>query len=86
MESYGIDIEQEAERRKSEIKNGYDEIFVAPAKRGDTSDTNQETSEPAVQGRPTLDVTERNSDEANSVTGRNPKPSNPEGSTPQGEE
>lgn len=83
MESYGIDIEQEAERRKSEIKNGYDKIFVAPAKRGDTSETSQE---PAVLGRPTLDVTERNSDEANSVTGRNPKPSNPEGSTPQGEE
>ena len=85
MESYGIDIKQEAERRKSEIQDGYDKIFVAPAKRSDASEQKEEITETPVQGRPKLDDTERHSDEANSVTGRNPKPSNPEGSVPQDE-
>lgn len=84
MQSYGMDVEQEAELRRNEIKDGYDEIFVAPSKRNDGS-AEQDSSTPENSGsvgRPTLDVTERNSDEANSVTGRAPKPSNPEGSEP----
>lgn len=74
LQSYGMDIKQEAERRKKEIANGLDELFVAP---------NQRSTEDSVIGRPTLSDTERNSDTSNSITGRQPKPSNPDGSEPQ---
>lgn len=83
MESYGMDIKQEAERRTNEVDAGYDEIFVAPNQRVREDAAPADNTEPAVIGRPTLDETERNSDTSHSETGRNPKPSNPEGSEPQ---
>lgn len=74
MESYGMDLKQEAERRKKEKEDGLDELFIAPNQRNEDS----------VMGRPTLSDTERNSDTYNSMTGRQPKPSNPDGSEAQG--
>lgn len=85
MESYGMDLKQEAERRKNEVEAGYDELFVAPSKRTVEQTPSEPTDETETvqRGRPTLDETERNSDTSHSETGRNPKPSNPEGSEPQ---
>lgn len=45
--------------------------------------TNTDTSTETVRGRPAESYNERGSDPAKSETGRQPKPSNPEGSTPQ---
>ena len=83
LDAYGMDLKQEVERRKTEMEAGYDDVFVPPAQRVEqTQEAEQQADEP-VQGRPKLDETERNSDEANSITGRQPKPSNPEGSEAQ---
>lgn len=85
LEAHGIDVEMEYERKKQEMDNGYDDVFVKPG-------TNpQNNSEPdAVDGdvqigRPTMDDSERNSAPDNSDTGRQPKPSRPEGSEAQDE-
>lgn len=75
LQAHGMDMKQEAERRKKEKTDGIDELFIAPNQRKD--------EEEQVIGRPTLSDTERNSDTANSITGRNPKPSNPDGSEAQ---
>lgn len=72
MTIHGYDIDQEIERRKKEA-GGADET-LAPR-------SNQTTEEgDGTVGRPELDDTERNSDPADSVTGKQPKPSSPEGS------
>ena len=76
LQAHGMDMKQEAERRKKEKNDGIDDLFVAPNQR--------QTKEEGTIGRPTLSDTERNSDTFNSMTGRHPKPSNPEGSEAQG--
>ena len=58
---------------------GYPEVFVAPGK------NNTENESSGTVGRPTMDDDERNSDPGNSITGRQSKPSNPEGSEAQEE-
>lgn len=79
LEAHGFDMNQEVERRKSEAKSGIDDVLTSDAGGNESNDSN----EPATQGRPTLDDSERSSDPANSMTGRQPKPSNPDGSEAQ---
>ena len=111
MTAYGLDMDQEYERKRKEKVEGMNEVFVNPEdmmNQGtdyDTEDGNhdgmvayrrngrtywrrnpsrnqtEETTE--TIGRPTLDDSERASDPAKSMTGRAPKPSNPEGSEAQ---
>lgn len=78
LQVHGYDMGQEIERRKVEAKKGVDEV-LAPRDTTSTSTEDEETK----SGRPTLDDSERNSDPAKSVTGRQPKGSNPEGSEAQ---
>lgn len=78
LDSYNVDIETEYQRKKEEINSGKAEVFVAPGKNNQDTDNNEGTI-----GRPTLDDSERQSDPGNSETGRNPKPSVPEGSEAQ---
>lgn len=79
LQAYGFDMGQEVERKRNEMNNGVTEL-IHPAAATDTEMTNNNDS---VIGRPTLDENERNSDPLKSETGRQPKPSNPEGSEKQ---
>ena len=81
LQTYGYDMGQEIERRKSEEQKGVYEVLVPQDK------TNEEkpAEDTGTRGRPTLDDSERHSDPAKSVTGRQPKGSNPEGSEAQEE-
>lgn len=74
LESYGLDIAQEFERRHQEAANGYEETFV-PRQNAYTSNTSQNGA-----GRPKKDDSDRTSDPEKSETGAQPKPSNPDGS------
>lgn len=78
LQTYGYDMGQEVERRKSEDEKAIDDTLAPRAK-----ETSQDNTQDKSSGRPTLDDSERNSDPAKSVTGRQPKGSNPEGSEPQ---
>ena len=75
LKNYGIDSVTEFEKKKKEADAGQNEVFVKP---GSAPKENEGTI-----GRPTLDDSERNSDPGRSETGRNPKPSRPEGSEAQ---
>ena len=79
LQTYGYDMGQEVERRKSEEQMGITNVLVPPVKVTTTTDSDNT----AKSGRPTLDDSERHSDPAKSVTGRQPKGSNPEGSEEQ---
>ena len=92
LQAYGYDIKQEMERLKTEKDKGVFDVFVPPAKRqgGEDEETDnggtvktEPVDDTITIGRPVLDDTERNSDPAKSVTGRQPKGSNPEGSEEQ---
>lgn len=76
LQSYGYDMGQEVERRKAEEQNGSAKI-LKPAEKEET--VKQETEE-KKEGRPEMDDAERTSDPLKSETGKQPKPSNPEGS------
>lgn len=76
LDSHGIDIKREFDRKQAEADDGMTKVFVAPGKEAANTDDGS-------RGRPTLDDNERESDPGNSETGRNPKPSVPEGSEPQ---
>lgn len=83
LDRYHIDMKTEYELKKQEIDDGKPEVFVKPGiNQADTElttiDDNNSTS-----GRPALDDSERQSDPGNSVTGRQPKPSNEAGSEAQ---
>ena len=82
LQTHGFDFKQEATRKQNEINNGtYKLLSVNPTQ---DKDEKQETvNEPYDQkkvGRPKVPTEERTSDEGKSETGRQPKPSNPEGS------
>ena len=79
LQTYGYDIGQEVERKKQEISSGITEIMKPEKDKGEES-PNEES---ATIGRPTLDDSERKSDPAKSITGRQPKPSNESGSDAQ---
>ncbi len=71
LQTHGYDMEQEEERKKSDPPR-QNEVKVSTP---EPSDSGQ-----AKRGRPTMDDTERSSDPAKAATGKQPKPSNPEGS------
>ena len=83
MQSYGLDMKQELERKQREEMAGIHKVLAPSDKDTCQENTNESADGEAAKGRPTLDVTERHSDPANSQTGRQPKPSNPEGSEAQ---
>ena len=76
LQTHGYDIDQEVERKKQETRDG---VQGAPV-----TTKEQPASDPAEDGkgpgRPEMDDTERNSDKGDSMTGKQPKPSNPDGS------
>lgn len=76
LESNKIDLVQERERRTQENTNGLDKLFV-PRQNAYTSNT---TGDDDAGGRPVLDDSDRTSDPEKTETGRQPKPSRPEGS------
>lgn len=76
LQTHGFDFKQEAARKANELKNGTFQILSKDA--GNKKETSNE-SENKV-GRPTLTNEERTSDPGNAETGKQPKPSNPEGS------
>lgn len=76
MEAYGLDTMQEVERRKNEAMEA-DEILAPRTQKNEEAVDDGEKNE---GGRPEMTDEERNSDPANSQTGKQPKPSNPEGS------
>ena len=72
LQMHGYDMDQELERKKHE------QPVESPVGK---SDTQKDTDEPTgKQGRPEMDDSERSSDPAKSMSGKQPKPSNPEGS------
>lgn len=77
LETYGLDITQELERKKDEVDQR--EVFTPP-QNAYTSNTNDNADPDDVGGRPEKSDSERDSDPAKSETGKQPKPSNPDGS------
>ena len=73
METNGYSIEVESQVRQQEAKDGIDKI-LAPRETLQANTGNNEA------GRPQMDNDERNSDPDAAQRGRQPKPSNPEGS------
>lgn len=78
LQTHGYDIRQEVERKKNELANGTDEVLANPK-----TEKEAEPQQESVMGRPTMDDSERHSDPAKSVTGRQGKSSRPEGSEEQ---
>lgn len=72
LDIHGYDMDQEVERRQKENENGTTDILT-PRDAKDDEGT-------GTPGRPALDDSERQSDPADAQTGRQPKPSSPEGS------
>jgi hypothetical protein len=70
LQTHGYDMEQELERKKGE------EPPVSPVAEKEAGKTDGEDK----RGRPGMDDAERKSDPAKAMTGKQPKPSNPEGS------
>lgn len=81
MQSYGVDMYQEVERKKHEETSGIHDV-LAPSDKDDCQESGGSEGD-GQRGRPTMDETERSSDPYKSVTGRLPKASNPEGSNAQ---
>jgi hypothetical protein len=78
LQTHGYDIEQEVERKKREATTGVEDTLL-PQEKTDSTGIPKPGNEKGP-GRPEMDDTERNSDKGNSMTGKQPKPSNPEGS------
>lgn len=72
LQTHGYDMDQEMERKKGEGP------VTPPVENPATQDASNGGED--KQGRPEMDDTERNSDPLKSQTGKQPKPSNPEGS------
>lgn len=69
LQSHGYDMDQEMERMKGE-----------PQRESNANDVQSVSDGEGRQGRPQMDDSERRSDPIKSMTGKQPKPSNPEGS------
>ena len=72
LQTHGYDMDQEMERKKGEGP------VTPPVENPAAQDASNGGED--KQGRPEMDDTERNSDPLKSQTGKQPKPSNPEGS------
>lgn len=79
LQAYGYDMKQEVERRKSEEEKGVNAALES--RNGKASEAESSTEDGKI-GRPELDDSERTSDPAKAITGKQPKPSNEEGSLP----
>lgn len=71
LQTHGYDMDQELERKKAEAP-----VVPPTTQPSEPAQTQEEDG----RGRPEMDDTERNSDPLKSQTGKQPKPSNPEGS------
>lgn len=78
LDLHGYSVEVERNNRKKEKSDKTDEILL-PRDLGNTTYVDNSTTQNSV-GRPELDNTERTSDPESSMRGKQPKPSNPEGS------
>lgn len=77
LQTHGYDMAQETERKKQEEVDGTDDAL------SNSQDVPKEpgaAEEQKSPGRPEMDDLERSSDKGKSMTGKQPKPSNPEGS------
>lgn len=72
LQMHGFDMDQELERKSHEQS-----VDIPVENSGEQKKTDEGKGK---QGRPEMDDTERSSDPAKSMTGKQPKPSNPEGS------
>lgn len=75
LENNGYSLDLELEQREKEKQDGVDEVMVS---RKNATATSEDDSNGA--GRPTLDNDERTSDPDAAIRGKEPKPSNPDGS------
>lgn len=78
LQAYGYDMGQEVERKRTEKANGITDILVPTGTNGAQNPSPDSGSDKV--GRPELEDSERTSDPAKAITGKQPKPSNPEGS------
>lgn len=76
MDIHGYDMAQEFERRRKEDDEGVTETLTP--RDCDTSNSEEKTG--GKVGRPSMDDNERASDPADALTGKQPKPSSPDGS------
>lgn len=84
LQAHGFDVGQEAERKRMEMQDGITELLNPNASVQSKPETNKTTSDESEKvGRPELEDEERTSDPLKAETGRQPKPSNPEGSEKQ---
>lgn len=77
---HGYDLEQEFERRENEQSEGIYNVMTPPGSVPAGSTSPPTTTGNDGPGRPAMDDTERSSDPIKGITGRQPKPSNPDGS------
>ena len=75
----GYSIQVESTKREKEKSEGVDEILM-PRELSNVQYVDNSTTTTNKVGRPTLDDSERTSDPEAAVRGKQPKPSNPEGS------
>ena len=86
LENYGYDMDEEVLNRKKESSDGVDEILLPRGGSGATGSSGGESGEAPLKverskmGRPEMDDEDRNSDPEDAQTGKQPKPSNPDGS------
>lgn len=76
----GYDVDQELERRKAEDTGDVTKTLTPRETKATESDAVSTDPDGTKVGRPEMDDTERASDPADSVTGKQPKPSSPDGS------
>lgn len=75
LQTHGYDMTQEVERKKQEDKAGVNDTLT-----NDRDETKGQEDQDKKPGRPEMKDDERGSDKEKAMTGRQPKPSNPEGS------
>ena len=80
MSMSGYDMDQEVKRRRAEDADGVTETLLPRDAKENGDSTENKQTENKKPGRPALDDNERNSDPADAITGKQPKPSSPDGS------
>jgi len=80
LQTHGYSLEVERENREKEKKDKTDEIMLPREITDSSYAPENNTPENNSVGRPEMDTTERNSDPESALRGKQPKPSNPEGS------
>lgn len=85
MLEHGYNMESEVEQRKEEASDGVDDVLMPRQYMYAQETAEQPQDDPLVEktdgpGRPEMTDEERSSDTESSIRGKQPKPSNPEGS------